>query len=142
MAVLATLASLTLLFLSAAAYGMWAMPEPAPTRHLSVRPSPLRDIPDVINLTVTETGIAAVFLSELRQYNFPATELSAQSVELTRNGQPVPFYVTGSDEGQRLYFLAQAITSTLEAPAVYQLRLGQGQAMNQRSAPPDRKSVV
>lgn len=136
MAVLATLASLTLLFLSAAAYGMWAMPEPAPTRHLSVRPSPLRDIPDVINLTVTETGIAAVFLSELRQYNFPANDLSSQSVELTRNGQPVPFYVTGSDEGQHLYFLAQAITSTLEAPAVYQLRLGRGQAMNQRSAPP------
>ena len=133
--VLATLAGLTLLFLGAA-YKMWGEGL-VEIRELKKGPSSSRQIPRFVNLTVQETGIVGVSAARLRQVNLQFDHLSAEELDLTQNGRPVPFYVDGEGAEATLYFYGLAITSTLEAPAVYRLSQGQGVTMQQRNARPD-----
>jgi hypothetical protein len=42
----------------------------------------------------------------------------------------VPYYI--ADDGQSMFFLAEAITNTITAPAVYRLSLGEGLAMAEK----------
>lgn len=132
--VLATLAGLTVLFLGAA-YKMWG-DGVIEVRNLKTGPSIPRQIATFVNLTVPETGIAAVSAAQLRQVNLRFDRLSAEELDLTRNGRSIPFYVTGNGAEASLYFYAQAVTSTLRAPAVYRLSRGQGVAMPERNAWP------
>ena len=132
--VLATLAGLTLLFLGAA-YKMWG-DGVVEIRELKKAPSSSRHIPGFVDLTVQETGVVGVSATQLRQVNLQFDRLSAEELSLTREGQPVPFYVDGEGPEATLYFYGQAITSTLEAPAVYRLSQGRGTTMRQRDAWP------
>lgn len=136
--ILISLASLTCLFLGAAAYTLWALPQPQMDRMLGMRPSFIRNVPDVVNLTVQETGITAVSLTELRAHNFLVNDLSANQVQLSHNGRLVPFYVLNDEADQQLLFFAEAISHTLDVPTVYQLRLGKGVAMAELDAAPTR----
>lgn len=136
--ILVSLASLTFLFLGAAAYTLWALPQPDLGRTLGVRPSFIRNIPDVVNLTVHQSGIATVSLAELRRHNFLVHDLSPDHVQLSRDGRLVPFHWQGEGERQQIFFVAEAITTTLDTPTVYQLRLGKGVGMSQTQATPTR----
>ncbi|HFQ93817.1 MAG TPA: hypothetical protein ENK32_07400 [Anaerolineae bacterium] len=130
---LVTLASMTLLFLGAAGYSFWAdTAVSSGVRALKIRPSAIREIPQTLNLTITETGITAVTAADLAVYNWNLQELTADNIRLTRNGRPIPFY----SDGRALYFLAEAATSPLEPHAVYQLSLAPGIAMAERDASP------
>lgn len=126
--------SLTILFLGAAALTFWVDPlaQAAAGRELRKRPSALRDIPQFINLTITETGIAAVTTYDLRPFNWQLDTFSYDNMNLTRQGEQVPYFI--ADDGQTMFFLAEAITNTVTAPAVYRLSLGEGLAMAQRAA--------
>ncbi|MCA9934057.1 MAG: hypothetical protein H6662_09180 [Ardenticatenaceae bacterium] len=139
MLILSVLASLTIIFLVGAA--AFAFVGELDIFHesvagLKVRPFPKGDIPNGLRLTVYESGIAAVTSRDLQAANMRFDTLSADELSLTREGRSVPFYVQGSGTDATLYFFAQAITNTLEAPAVYLLTLGQGSAMQQKKAAP------
>ncbi|MBK8899576.1 MAG: hypothetical protein IPM53_00190 [Anaerolineaceae bacterium] len=131
---LAVFAGLTLIFLSAAALTFWidASAQLDQDRGLHKRPSPLREIPEFINLTITETGIAAITTEDLRPFNWQLSAFSHNTINLTRQGEQVPYTI--ADDGQTIFFLAEAITSTVMAPTVYQLSLGEGLAMAERAA--------
>ncbi|HEX6384970.1 MAG TPA: C25 family cysteine peptidase [Anaerolineae bacterium] len=133
--VLTTLAGLTILFLGAAAYQMWG-DGLIPIHELKKRPASARYIPSFVDFTIHETGIVGVSAAQLRQVNLQFERLSRDELNLTRAGTPVPFYVNGEGSEATLYFYAQAITSTLEAPAVYRLSRDQGVSMQQRDAHP------
>jgi hypothetical protein len=131
---LALFGALTVLFLSAAALTLWIDPS-APAmqeRTLHRRPSALRDIPQYINLTINETGIAAITTNDLRPFNWQLATFSHDIINLTRQGEQVPYFI--DDDGQTMFFLAEAITSTLAAPTVYQLSLGDGLPMQEKVA--------
>ena len=123
---------LTFLFLGAAALTLWAdsVAQVTEGRELRKRPSALRDIPQFINLTITETGIAAITTDDLRSFNWQLSTFSHDTINLTRHGEQVPYFV--ADDGQTMFFLAEAITNTITAPAVYRLSLGEGLAMAQK----------
>ncbi len=131
---LALFGCLTFLFLGAAALTFWveSFAATGEGRVLRKRPSALRDIPQFINLTITQTGIAAVTTQDLRPFNWQLPAFSHDSVALTRQGEQVPYYI--DEDGETLYFLAEAVTSTIAAPAVYQLSLGEGLPMRQKDA--------
>jgi hypothetical protein len=133
--VLTTLAGLTVLFLGTAAYTFWneTLPEAnVPKKQLSLK----REIPSTVNLTIQETGIASVSAEQLHAVNLRARKISPHYLNLTYAGQSVPFHVIGSGQNAIIYFYAQAVTNTLEGPAVYRLSTGRGLPMEQRDAWP------
>lgn len=138
--ILIALAVLTVFFLGSAAYTLWNWGNEnafASENSLkATRPMEETAVPEALRLTVRESGITAVSAQVLRNANFQFEEFSPANLNLTRNGQPVPFYVDDRGEEAHLYFYAQAVTDTLEAPAVYRLRPGQGVAIKQQEARP------
>ncbi|MCA9957202.1 MAG: hypothetical protein KC434_20880, partial [Anaerolineales bacterium] len=81
---------------------------------------------------ITETGIAAITTEELRPFNWQLASFSHDTINLSRQGESVPYYI--DEGGQTLFFLAEAITSTIAAPTVYQLSLGEGLSMPVKEA--------
>lgn len=142
--VLMALAGLTLVFLGAAAYNLWNWQEATARLNEAVVPDSgvvVSDIlttetPAALRLTVDETGITTITARQLQAAKLPFSELSAETIRLTRAGNPVPFYVLGQGSEAALYFYAQAVTNTLDAPAVYLLSPGQGVSMPQKAAQP------
>ncbi|MCB8945028.1 MAG: hypothetical protein H6658_14855 [Ardenticatenaceae bacterium] len=142
--ILMTLAGLTLVFLGAAAYSLWNWQKATERLNESILPAAgiaaadvlTIDTPQALRLTVNETGIATITARQLQLAKLPFNELSAETIRLTRAGKPVPFYVAGEGENAALYFYAQAVTNTLDAPMVYLLSPGQGVAMAQKTAVP------
>lgn len=138
--ILTLLFLLTVLFLGGAAFSFFGSPfEEEP---LSDRPLPVGDAPRALRLTIGETGFAAVTAREVRASNMPFEEFSANGLNLTRNGEPIPFYVEGEEEDATLYFFAEAITQSVEPPAVYWLEPGRGKTMSQRDHSPEGSDVV
>ncbi|MCI0396965.1 MAG: C25 family cysteine peptidase, partial [Chloroflexi bacterium] len=136
--ILAGLAGLTIFFFGAAAYvflGSRIQDDP-----LDIKPLPLGEAPQALRLTVYQSGIAVVTAGDLRQANLPVEGLSAGALQLTRDGQPVPFYVAGEGRNASLYFYAQPVTDTLDAPAVYWLAPGRGQLMEEDPAAPGEEA--
>lgn len=142
--VLIMLAILTLLFLGAAAYNLWNWQETTerlneaevPDNGVLAADALAAEVPAALRLTVDESGIATISAQQLQKANLPFSELSAETIRLTRGDQVVPFYVVGEGLDAALYFYAQAVTNTLEASAVYMLSPGQGMAMQQKAAAP------
>ncbi len=139
MIILSSLASLTVIFLvGAAAFAfigeVHVFSENAAV--LKTRPFPKDDVPSVLRLTINQTGIMAVSARQIRAASIPFDNLSANEVSLTHDGQPVPFYVHEDGAESTLYFYGQAVTDTMQAPAVYLLTAGKGVAMAQQSAAP------
>jgi len=137
--ILALLFLLTAIFLGGAAYTFFG--SPFEEELLSGRPLPVGEAPQALRLTVEDTGIAAVTAAEVRTSKLPFQEFSADGLNLTRNGEPIPFYVQGEDEDATLYFFAEAITKSVEPPAVYWLEPGRGKTMSQRDHSPDGSGV-
>lgn len=136
---LVTLASMTLLFLGAAGYSLWTdTAVSANSRSLKIRPSAIREIPQSLNLTVTESGMTAVTAHDLVGFNWVFPELDANLISLTYNGIPVPFYI----QDDTLYFLAQATDNPLEPHSVYQIHQTSGKVMASRDAFPDGPAVT
>ena len=128
-------AGLTVLFLTAAAMTFWVdgFSQVLEGRALRKRPSALHDVPQFINLTISETGIAAISTDDLRPFNWQLDTITHDSLNLTRQGEQVAFFVAG--DGQTMFFLAEAVTNTITAPAVYQLSLAEGLPMALKEAP-------
>lgn len=135
----ALLAILTLVFLAAALY-LWWDGQPAEQPPLAIEPLQPGQAPQALRLTVYQTGLAVVTAAQVSEANLPLESFSADGLSLSRNGQPVPFYVSGEGREALLYFYGQAYTDTLDAPAVYWLSPGRGQAMAERSATPTTTS--
>jgi hypothetical protein len=133
--VLIGLAVLTLVFFSAAAYAFFGTRLANRDEH-TIEPLPLGEVPEALRISVTEPGIVAISAAELDESYLPVDVLSPDSLFLTRNGEPVPFYVSGEGREAKLYFYAQVITDTMESPAVYWLGPGQGESMDRRQAAP------
>ncbi|MCA9969077.1 MAG: hypothetical protein KC425_02625 [Anaerolineales bacterium] len=137
--ILTSLAGLTVIFLlGAVAYAQWgenppSLMEPQPLKVQAYSKEPL---PAALRLTILETGIVAVTASQLRATNLRYAALSAANMRLTHDGEPVPFHVAEHDGDTAIYFYAEAVTNTLDAPAVYLLSLGEGVAMTTRDATP------
>lgn len=144
--ILLTLAALTVLFLGAA-YSVWlndvpqplsadAASSPQPPVDATVGAEPGAEV-QAVQLAVSASGIAGVTARQLRTRGMPIDTLSQETLNLSYHGRPVPFLVAGAGENATLYFYAEAITSTLEGPAVYRLALNEaGLAMAQASAQP------
>lgn len=109
---------------------------------LSGQTLPVGEAPQALRLTVRDTGIAAVTARELRNSKLPFTELSADTIELSRGGETVPIYVRGEGSDAVLYFYAEAITRSVETPAVYWLSPGRGKSMSQRDGSPQGIGVT
>ncbi len=138
--VLLVLGMMTLAFLGSAAYVLLGNPfEPSA---ISLPPLTVGEAPRAVRLTVGDTGLTALSAADLHRTNLPFTTFSAAGLSLTRDGQPVPFYVAGEGDEARLYFYAEAITGTLGAPAVYWLSAGEGEAMAQRNARPTGEATA
>lgn len=138
--VIITLSLLTVIFLAAAFLTLQGAPDSeSPESILESLPSGAESA--ALRLTVTENGIASVSAEQIRQVSLPVAALSADALSLTRNGEPVPFHVVGDLEDGALYFYAQVMTNTLDAPAVYWLAPGTGVAMNTSDATPTDKGV-
>ncbi len=131
-ALLIGLGLLTILSLIASAY--FFLKGRAPNQTIPSKPLPVGAGPAALRLTIYETGITAVSLAQIRDAELPFETFSPQALALSRDGQPVPFFVQGEGRDAALYFYAQAITETLAAPAVYWLAPGAGQAMTSRDA--------
>jgi hypothetical protein len=131
----ALLAVLTLVFLAAAGY-VWWDGRPARPEQITIEPLRPGQAPQALRLTVYQTGLAAVTAQQANQANLPLESFSAAGLSLSRDDQPVPFYVSGEGREAILYFYGQAYTNTLDAPAVYWLSPGQGQAMAEQNAAP------
>jgi hypothetical protein len=142
--ILGTLAGLTLIFLSTAVYSLWNWQQVVVELNESVITNSSLEAtgvlttatPDALRLTIAETGIAVVSARQLRSAKFSFSKLSAETIRLSRAGKSVPFFVAGEGDNALIYFYAQAITNTMEAPAVYLLNLGEGTAMQQKRAVP------
>ena len=132
--ILTILALMTFVFLGLALYTFFG--NPLRREPLAAQTLPLGDAPQALRLTVYDSGIAAVTLRELRGTDLPFDQLSADSLQLTRDGELVPFYVAGEGSDATLYFFAQAITRSVEAPAVYWLAPERGKTMSQRDGSP------
>jgi len=109
---------------------------------LTVQSLPLGEAPQALRLTVRESGIAAITMQQLRGTDLPFDELTAENVNLSRDGEAVPVYVDGEGDDATLYFYAQAITRSVEMPAVYWLSPGRGKTMSQRDRSPDSPGVT
>jgi hypothetical protein len=131
------LGTLALLFLGAAAYIFFIL-NPGRSETNGVNPLPLGEAPQALRLSVLESGIVALTSRQLDQTSLPVETISAETLRLTRDGENVPFHVVRGDNNEAaIYFYAQAVTNTLEAPAVYWLAPGQGQEMEQIDAAPE-----
>lgn len=128
---------LTFLFLGAAALTLWfdSLAPAIEVRELRKRPSALRDIPQFINLTITETGIAAITTDDLRPFNWQLSAFSYDTINLMRQGEQIPYFL--AEDKQTMFFFGQAVTSTVTAPTVYQLALGAGLPMETKDAAAD-----
>lgn len=150
--VLFTLALLTICFLGAA-YAVWLNELPQWVKNvgrLQIVSAGGSATPDgnfiatsaaptrapAVHLTVTESGIAAVNVRQLRAANLDFNDFAADGLSLTHDGRPVPFYVVGEGDNATLYFFAQAQDNPLAPANVYVLRAGQGEAMARRDAQP------
>lgn len=135
---LTVLALLTVLFLGAAAYTFYG--NPFPDSVATVKTLPIDSVPQAVRLTIYESGMVGVSARELRDLNLPFQNFSNDSLQLTQDGEEIPFFLTGEGDNAMLYFYAEAITATLEAPAVYWLSPQSGLAMRQRDAAPIRST--
>ncbi len=133
--ILISLALLTCLFLGAAAVTFYGNPFDAAAEQV-IQTLPVGEAPQAVRLTILEDGLAAVRARDLRRTNLPFEDFSVDDLSLTRDGKDVPIYFAGSDDDATLYFYAEAVTDTLDAPAVYWLSPGQGVPMSQRDAAP------
>lgn len=133
--VLVALFILTVLFLSAAAYTFYGNPFER-NDPLSIKTLPLDEAPQALRLTIYDTGIAAVTASQLREANLPFQEFNAENLKLSRDDEEIPFYLMGEGNDATLYFYAQAVTDTFDAPAVYWLSPEASTAMREQNGAP------
>lgn len=133
--VLVTLFFLTVIFLGAAAYTFYGNPfeENGP---ISIKTLPLDEAPQALRLTVYDTGIAAVTASQLREANLPFQAFDTEHLKLSRDGVDVPYYLMGEGDTATLYFYAEAVEDTFDAPAVYWLSPDVGTAMRELNGSP------
>ena len=130
------LGALAVVFLGAAAYIFFIL-NPGRSESLEVASLPLGEAPQALRLTVLESGIVSLTSRQLDQTSLPVETISAETLQLTRDGEIIPYYISkGENNEATLYFYAQAVTNTLEAPAVYWLAPGRGQEMAQIDASP------
>lgn len=131
--ILSTLAGMTVFFLSVASLSMWGIPDvSAQARPLRSAASLPRTMPTAIDILVDRTGVTAVSLNVVRQFNPQIRQLDANGVQLTHNGAPIPFTV--NDSGDTLFFYAQVDPENSDGTAVYRLAPGRGQLMAQPDA--------
>lgn len=136
LALLIALAGLTLAFLGGALFTLFKDRVQSPQRSGATLPD--GTAPQALRLTVSESGIAVVPLRMVTGAKLTMEHFSADTLSLTRQGEPVAFYIDQDSEDARLYFYAQVITDTLAGPAVYWLQPGPGLAMAERPAQPTR----
>lgn len=137
-AILTSLAGLTVILLGTAVFAFQTAdaPQSVTFNQLAKQTSWQREIPQAVDLVIRKSGMTAVTAQQLREANFRVPTLSADTLNLTRQGEPVPFHVVGEGDDAVLYFYAQAVTNTLQAPAVYRLLREPGTAMPMRNAAP------
>ncbi len=125
------LAALAIIFLGAAAYIFFVL-SPGRSQSPNVAPLPLGEAPQALRLTVLETGIVSLTSRQLNQTSLPIETISADTLQLSRDGESIPFHISrGDNDEATIYFYAEAVTNTLEAPAVYWLMPGEGLEMTQ-----------
>jgi hypothetical protein len=131
------LGALAVVFLGVAVYIFFIL-NPSRSESNGVAPLPLGEAPQALRLTVLETGIVSLTSRQIDQTSLPVETITAETLQLTRDGEIIPFYIAeGENNEATLYFYAEAVTNTLEAPAVYWLSPGQGQEMAQIDAAPE-----
>ncbi len=144
-AILVILGGLTILFLGSS-YFLWFNDRLLPfVAGVGNQPTPMAEASidangnqyQAVRLIIQETGIASVTSAQLRDAGFPLTELSNSEINLTWNGQKVPFLVRSDEENEALYFLAQANRNPGKPLSVYILSPGRGEEMPQRDVQPD-----
>lgn len=133
--ILFSLAILTCLFLGAAAVTFYGNPFSGQGEQ-PIHTLPIGEAPQAVRLTILEDGIAAIHARDLRRTNLPFQDFSVDELRLTKNGEDVPMHFSGNGDNATMYFYAEAVTNTLEAPAVYWLSPGAGVPMRQRDATP------
>lgn len=94
---------------------------------IQVEPLPEGATAQALRLTIRESGITVVTAGQLAQANLLNGDLQTERLNLTRDGEAVPYLI----QDEALYFYAEAITRSLEGPAVYWLAPGEGTAMSE-----------
>jgi hypothetical protein len=137
-----TLVILTTGFLMAAFFTLQTDPDDQPNLQ-SITLLSASAQSEALRLTVNESGIVGISAEKLRAFQLPVDSFSVDELKLSRDGQPVPFHIVSDNEDASLYFYAEALTSTIDAPAVYWLTLGQGVAMvTQDALPTDQDASI
>jgi hypothetical protein len=145
-AILIVLGGLTIFFLGSS-YTLWFNDDlipfgvgiggGSPTPLAAATAGASADASESVRLTVRESGIVALTARQLHDAGLDFAELSSKELNLTKDGEDVPFLVRGENEDAILYFYARASNSPLEALSVSIMRPGNGQEMAQRSVQPD-----
>ncbi len=131
------------IFVVAAAYvlygGNWFFAPPVSPDPIKVEPVPVGSTTSGMRMTVLESGIVGISQETVTSAGLGFGEFSAENLSVSRDGRPVPIHI----QDDALFFYAEALTDTLDAPAVYLLQNAQGVAMNTRRAlPADRADNV
>lgn len=102
-------------------------PDPLP-----VQPVPVGSTTSGMRMTILESGIVGISQETVTNAGLGFGKFSAENLNVSRDGRPVPIHF----HNDSLFFYAEALTNTLDAPAVYLLQNAQGVAMNTRRALP------
>ncbi len=124
-----------LFFVAAAAYVLWGgnwFAPPVSPDPIKVEPVPVGSTTSGMRMTVLESGIVGISQETVKSAGLGFGDFSAENLNVTRAGRPVPIHF----QDDSLFFYAEALTDTLDAPAVYLLQNAQGVAMNTRRALP------
>ena len=82
------LAFLTLVFISAAAYAFFGS-QLINRDDRTIEPLPLGEVPEALRISVSESGIVAIRADQLDKSYLPIDQISAESLYVTRDGEPV-----------------------------------------------------
>ncbi|MCS7039813.1 MAG: C25 family cysteine peptidase, partial [Caldilineales bacterium] len=88
------------------------------------RPTPTPPPAERLVITVADDGLYRLERRDLLPFGWDLARLEAEEMTLTHGEQPVPFHLTGHDDGRQLRFPGRREADG--APAVYVLARGQG----------------
>ena len=106
-------------------------------------PLPVLEETSAIRISTPERGIVAVEERDVERLQLAFASFSADSLRLTKDGEPIAFYIDSADPmNEILYFYAEGVSDVMTPPPVYNLTIGNGAPMRIRDAEPTAPGVV
>lgn len=123
--------------------GEWFEDELQSADIVRLDPLPVDQETSAVRITTPQRGMVAVYEQAIEQLQLPFVSFSADSLTLTKDGEPIAFYIDSNNpDNEVLYFYAEGMIDSFAAPPVYILTTGSGVQMIERDAEPSSPGVV